>query len=103
MTPCRLVRYKAPTLTPDDMERISATYRIETPMAVEKAAATLAGEQSSGTFVEVPGETEELKQRFAARIEKITPLETVTEPALPGCRSGSGTFHRAEIIVSWSI
>ena len=60
------------------MERIFATYYIETPLAVEKAAATLAGEQSSGTFVAVPGETEELKQRFAARVEKITPLETVT-------------------------
>jgi ribulose-bisphosphate carboxylase large chain len=103
MTPCRLVRYKAPTLTPDDMERISATYRIETPMALEKAAATLAGEQSSGTFVEVPGETEELKQRFAARVEKITPLETVSEPSLPGCRSGIGKFQRAEVVVSWSV
>ena len=61
------------------MERIFATYLIETPLAVEKAAASLAGEQSSGTFVAVPGETEELKQRFAARVEKITPLsETVT-------------------------
>ena len=66
------------------MERIFATYLIETPLAVEKAAAVLAGEQSSGTFVAVPGETAELKQRFAARVEKITPLETVSEPSLPG-------------------
>jgi ribulose-bisphosphate carboxylase large chain len=85
------------------MERIFATYLVETPLAVEKAAAVLAGEQSSGTFVAVPGETEELKSRFAARVEKITPLETVNQPALPGCRSASGKFHRAEIIVSWSI
>ena len=48
------------------MERIFEKYLIETPLAVEKAAASLAGEQSSGTFVEVPGETAELKQRFAA-------------------------------------
>jgi len=48
------------------MERIIATYYIETPFAPEKAAAVLAGEQSSGTFLAVPGETEELKQRFAA-------------------------------------
>ena len=83
------------------MERIVATYLIETPLAVAKAAASLAGEQSSGTFVAVPGETEELKQRFAARVEKITLLETVTTPSLPGCRSASGTFQRAEIVVSW--
>jgi ribulose-bisphosphate carboxylase large chain len=98
------VRYKKRALIPDPhMERIFATYHIETPLAVEKAAATLAGEQSSGTFVAVPGETEELKQRFAARVEEITPLETVTGPALPGCRSGTGKFHRAEIVVSWSM
>ena len=85
------------------MERIFATYRIETPFAVEKAAATLAGEQSSGTFVAVPGETEELKQRFAARVEKITPLETVSEPSLPGSNVASQKFQRAEVIVSWSV
>ncbi|MSU57023.1 MAG: hypothetical protein EXS35_02375 [Pedosphaera sp.] len=85
------------------MERIFATYRIETSLAVEPAAAALAGEQSSGTFVAVPGETAELKQRFAARVEKITPLETVSEPSLPGCRSGTGKFQRAEIVVSWSV
>jgi ribulose-bisphosphate carboxylase large chain len=85
------------------MERISATYFIETPLAVEKAAASLAGEQSSGTFIAVPGETEELKQRFAARVEKITPLETVNQPSLPGGRHASGKFQRAEIVVSWSV
>ena len=103
------------------MERIFATYLIETPLSVEQAAASLAGEQSSGTFVAVPGETEELKQRFAARVEKITPLETVSEPSLPGnvvgrvtpCApsrapaAGRGlsrpTFQRAEIVVSWPV
>lgn len=85
------------------MERIFATYLIETPLAVEKAAASLAGEQSSGTFVAVPGETDELKRRFAARVEKVTPLETVTEPSLPGCRGSCGKFKRAEVVVSWSV
>lgn len=85
------------------MERIRATYLIETPLAVEQAAAVLAGEQSSGTFVAVQGETEDLKQRHAARVEKITPLETVREPSLPGSRSNSGKFQRAEIIVSWPL
>lgn len=76
---------------PAPVERIVATYFIETPQPVEKAAATLAGEQSSGTFVPVPGETEELKQRFAARVEKITPLETVNSPSLPGAEVGRVT------------
>jgi ribulose-bisphosphate carboxylase large chain len=85
------------------MERLFATYFIETPLAVEKAAAVLAGEQSSGTFVAVPGETEELKQRFAARVEKITPLEMVSTPSLPSGRSAGGKYQRAEIVVSWSL
>src|SRR5579862_3786086 len=85
------------------MDRISATYQIETPLPVEVAAASLAGEQSSGTFTAVPGETVELKQRFAARVEKITLLETVNAPALPGCRSSGGKFQRAEIVVSWPV
>lgn len=85
------------------MERITATYYIETPIAPEKAAAILAGEQSSGTFIAVPGETSALKQRFAARVEKVTPLETVSTPAMPGAASSSGQYNRAEIKVSWSI
>lgn len=85
------------------MERITARYYIETPFALEKAAQVLAGEQSSGTFVAVPGETEELKARFAARVEKITPLESVKEPAIPGAKAKEGMYHRADIEVSWSV
>jgi ribulose-bisphosphate carboxylase large chain len=90
------------------VERIVATYFIETPLAIEQAAATLAGEQSSGTFVAVPGETDELKQRFAARVETIVPLETVSTPSLPGARPVPGRstpphYQRAEVVVSWSL
>lgn len=91
------------TFYPIVMERITATYFIETPFAPEKAAAVLAGEQSSGTFVAVPGETEELKQRFAARVESVELLETVNQPAIPGAESKEGKYHRAIVKVSWSI
>jgi ribulose-bisphosphate carboxylase large chain len=85
------------------MERVIATYYIETPFAPEKAAAVLAGEQSSGTFVAVPGETEEFKERIAARVEHVELLETVSEPAIPGATSVDGKFHRAMVRVSWNI
>lgn len=85
------------------MERVFATYFVETPLAVETAAAVLAGEQSSGTFVAVPGETEELKRQCAAQVETIKPLETVNEPSLPGCRAVGKKFQRAEIVVSWPL
>jgi len=85
------------------MDRATATYLIETSGDCAQAAAVLAGEQSSGTFVEVPGETVELKQRFAARVEKITELETVAIPSLPTGRVGKGPYRRAEIVVSWPV
>lgn len=85
------------------MERITATYYVETPLDPEKAAAVLAGEQSSGTFVSVPGETEDLKQRFAARVENVKYLETVNVPAIPGLDTGSAQYHRAELRISWSL
>lgn len=85
------------------MERLLATYLIETALPVEQAAAVLAGEQSSGTFVAVPGETEDLKQRFAARVERIQPLEVVDAPSLPGSRGGGEKYQRAEVVVSWSV
>lgn len=85
------------------MERITATYYIETPLEIEEAARVLAGEQSSGTFVAVPGETDELRQRFAARVESINFIESVKEPAIPGVKASTGLYHRATLKVSWSM
>lgn len=85
------------------MERVTAKYYIETPLDLERSAQVLAGEQSSGTFIAVPGETAELKQRFAARVENITPLDTADAPAIPGVISSGGKYQRAMIEVSWSI
>ncbi|WBL24676.1 ribulose-bisphosphate carboxylase large subunit family protein [Zunongwangia sp. HGR-M22] len=84
------------------MDRITAHYLIETPYKLEDAAAVLAGEQSSGTFVTVPGETETLKKRFAARVEGIEELESITHPSIPGDIHNS-KFKRAKVSVSWSV
>lgn len=85
------------------MERLTAHYLIETALPVEKAAAVLAGEQSSGTFVPVPGETEALKQRFAARVENIAELDTVPAPSIPTGRKPAAAYRRAHVTVSWSL
>ncbi len=85
------------------MERVFAEYYIETPYDVEHAAAVLAGEQSSGTFVSVPGETEELKQRFAARVEDLQLLDIADNPSIPGNRIEGKKYQRAKVKVSWSI
>ncbi|MCC5806873.1 MAG: ribulose-bisphosphate carboxylase large subunit family protein [Opitutales bacterium] len=85
------------------MERVRATYRIETPLDVHAAAESLAGEQSSGTFVEVPGEDEALRNRFRARVEGVTELDASESPALPGSRPPGTNFRRADVTISWSV
>ena len=86
-------------------DRIQATYRIETARPLEEAAGSMAGEQSTGTFVRVPGETDALRDRFGARVERIRPLEEVDRPSLPGGRppTGSGRWTRAEVVLSWPL
>lgn len=54
---------------------ILARCRIETCLPVEQVAEVIAAEQSSGTFLPVPGETEELKARSRAQVTTITLLE----------------------------
>ena len=83
-------------------ERIVATYRVETPLELARAAEVLAGEQSSGTFVDVPGETQELRNRFRARVEQVTETERVPSPSIPGARPAE-LYRRGEVVVSWSI
>jgi ribulose-bisphosphate carboxylase large chain len=53
------------------VERIEADYFIETAYNVRNAVEATAGEQSSGTFLPVPGETPELKARSAACVERL--------------------------------
>lgn len=53
--------------------RIYARYRMETALAAQRAAEILAGEQSTGTFTKVPGETDELRERHGARVESLDP------------------------------
>jgi ribulose-bisphosphate carboxylase large chain len=54
-------------------QRIRARYRIESPLPAEKAAEVIAGEQSTGTFTKVPGETDELREQHGARVEWVKP------------------------------
>jgi len=87
--------------------RIVATYLIETSYPLEKAAAAMAGEQSSGTFRAMPGETPELLDRYGARVEAVVPLDEVEAPSLPGSRppksDASAKPQRAEVTISWNI
>jgi ribulose-bisphosphate carboxylase large chain len=89
-------------------DRVLATYLIETPHSLEHAAAVIAGEQSSGTFVSVPGETNELKERFGAQVQRIEPLDSVPAPSLPGSKAlrsdtGRTEYRRGRVVISFPL
>lgn len=86
--------------------RIEADYLIETAFDPREAAEAMAGEQSSGTFAAVPGETPELKERSAARVEALDIVEERVEPSLPGAgkpKRGGGMVRRAKVTLSWPL
>lgn len=87
------------------MSRVTAKYLVETPLDPEATAAVMAGEQSTGTFVKLPNETEEMHRRFGARVEQVLRLDTTSHPSLPRpqARAPASAYHRAEVVLSWSI
>ena len=85
-------------------DRIEADYLVETAFDPWHAAEVMAGEQSSGTFVAVPGETPELKARAAARVEALTIIDEVAHPSLPGAARPDGApIRRAHVTLSWPL
>ncbi|XID93139.1 ribulose-bisphosphate carboxylase large subunit family protein [Paenibacillaceae bacterium WGS1546] len=87
-------------------ERVKAVYLAETPYSLEKAAQIIAGEQSTGTFTAVPGETDALKERHAARVEAIEALEEADAPSLPGAKppkGHDGKYRRGLVTVSFPL
>jgi 3-oxoisoapionate-4-phosphate decarboxylase len=80
---------------------IRLTYRIETPGSVEKLAQKIASDQSTGTFVDVPGETAELKARVAARVVQIVGLEPANTPSIP--TDIPGPYHRADVTIDYPL
>ncbi|MEO4044439.1 ribulose-bisphosphate carboxylase large subunit family protein [Hoeflea sp. CAU 1731] len=84
-------------------ERIEADYTIETGIDPVDAVEAMAGEQSSGTFVPVPGETPELRERSAARVEAVRLLDHDGRPSLPGAVVGTGKVRRARVTLSWPL
>lgn len=83
---------------------IIVTYRLETPGdRIEAMAQKIASDQSTGTFVPVPGETAELKARVAARVLAIRRLPDVATPSWPEAAHHSGPFCRADVDIGFPL
>lgn len=84
---------------------IEANYLLETPLEPQKIAAVMAGEQSSGTFVAVAGETEELRERAAAVVKSVTLLDSREQPSLDSSylksKGISGPYNRAKVTIAY--
>ena len=86
-----------------DLMMITVTYRIETTGSVEAMAEKIASDQSTGTFVPVPGETEELKARVAARVLAIRHLPDAERPTWLEVADGHGPIRRAEADIAFPL
>lgn len=87
------------------MTMIEAEYLVETPLDPEKVAGIIAGEQSSGTFVRVAGETDDLRRRAAARLLSVTELEPLSAPSLASAwlqaKGIAGPYRRARVRIGF--
>ncbi len=82
-------------------------YFVESAVPLQQAAEVIAGEQSSGTFLSLPGETQELKDRFRARVTRVDTQAPSMVPSLHSAwaarRASNGLFHRGEIEIAFPI
>ncbi|CAM3626569.1 RuBisCO large subunit C-terminal-like domain-containing protein [Occultella aeris] len=85
------------------MSVVTAVYDIETALPLEQAAAVMASEQSSGTFVAVARETEDLKRRYAARVVGIEELPLSGRPPLPGASGDWSRARRARVSIEFPL
>jgi len=85
---------------------IRVTYQVETAGSVEALAQKIASDQSTGTFVELPDETADLKARCAARVADIRPLPPVMVPSIPPlspAEAREGPYRRAAIDIEFPL
>lgn len=82
---------------------IRLTYRVETPNDVEAMARKIASDQSTGTFVYLPGETPELKAKVAATVAGIRMLPPAAAPGFPQDRVANGVYHRADVDIDFPL
>ena len=105
VSPLKKLTTSMPLPTP--RVEFTARYFVESSIPSEKVAEVIAGEQSSGTFMALSGETDALKERSRARVVRVDTLPAVLQPTLPSAfterRPHGGVFHRAHIEIAFPV
>lgn len=82
---------------------VRAVYEIETTLELERVAAEIAGEQSSGTFVAIARETPELRSRHGARVVSIDEIALSGHSPLPGAVGDWTRAKRARLTIDFPL
>lgn len=69
---------------------VLSTYLVETALPLRHTIEVLAGEQSTGTFVKIAGESDDLRAKYRATVESITELEPWDYTPLDGSIGAGG-------------
>jgi ribulose-bisphosphate carboxylase large chain len=85
------------------MERINASYYIETPDPVEKVAGLMAKMQSTGTWKEVAGETDAIIKKHGAEVVSVRQTGTKDRYELPTRYPEGKRVNCAEIVISYPV
>ncbi len=81
---------------------IRVTYRLESAGDIAALAEKIASDQSTGTFTELPGESEAVRARCAAKVISIHPLDPLDVPSIPDPAS-TGPYVRADVVIAFPI
>jgi len=88
-------------------EEFTALFFVESSYPLEKVSEIIAGEQSSGTFISLPGESAELKERSRARVVSITEQSPVNTASLHSAflkrKQASDHYFRGEIEIAFPV
>jgi len=92
---------------PPAREEFTALFFVESSYPLEKVSEIIAGEQSSGTFISLPGESAELKERSRARVVSITEQPPVNVASLHSeflkRKHASDKYFRGQIEIAFPV
>lgn len=85
----------------------TAHYLVESPLDANHVAQVMAGEQSCGTFTRVKAETDELRSRAQATVQKVELLDERSTPSLPNAwlerRGHPGPWRQFRVCIQFPI